>query len=247
MTKPQIAIRIFIALVFLLLIVDRFACKHGTTNNLAEMLSVSRDSTKYFRNKYNQEVATRRNVEGNLANLQAVYSKDSIEHIASRFKAKSKDIQQYTEVTSEGNSDIPLTHQDSNTKVTVTPHGDSCRQITSMVGSFENSYYKASVRLGDSPYHHLQAVDTLEVLTKDTTERHFLKKLHYSVINVAGRNPDNHYTITGAFKVEHPVIRTHWAVTLTGGIGYNVPEILSLLRHPQLQLTLGLSRIILKL
>lgn len=228
------------------------SCKHKDQSDLETMLKASQDSTRYYKNKLGQEVATRKVVEGSFANLQAIYTKDSIQHIADRFKAKQKEIKLYAKISALGHSNIPLKKQDSTTHTVITPHGDTCQVVTSMTGTFEDPYYTADVRLGATPHMHLESRDTLEIVVKDTTERHFLKKTTYGLINVIGKNPNMHYKILGVFKVAEKEARTKWAVTFGAGIGYNVPGIINspgieTLKHPQLQVTLGISRVLIKI
>lgn len=212
----------FLIIVGLIILVTQLpTCNsHVDNGNLSDQLQIARDSTKTFVNKYNQEVTTRREVEGSLSDIKAVSAaqRDSILDLVKRINKKEKDFIAAVEVKTTTNTDVPVTSQSSD--FTITLNKDTCKEIKTMNGTFDNKFYHADVKLGVGASMHLQGWDQLHFVEAKGYKKGFLSKKWYTDVFVFGDNPDTKYTVTKAYRVgdTRPV---KFVVGFYGGFGYD--------------------------
>lgn len=159
----------------------------------------SADSLFYWKNKYNELVASQKGTEAEFS-VQDPRIKRIIDSVARVYGTKPKNVKELVITTTEGASDVPVSGPvivgtDSGEAEYVT--GDAC---TWMEGSFISPYYNARVRLGDSSYMRLQTRDTITYLWKTVKQGNIFNRKTYLQLDINHANPDIIVTNTTAYR-----------------------------------------------
>jgi hypothetical protein len=183
-----------------------------------EQFEAYKDSTVYFKNRYLQEVASKKAVVGQLREVQAFYNLDSI---ALRVDTRAKEIEGYANLIQSAISQIPpasaplIVYRD---KPVILRSGQKCPEVAYMQQRFKNPYYDLFVRVGDSAYADLSAYDTLTLVQHRDFKRKFLRKEWHTTVSVVSSNPAIRNTVVGAAVVKPKERVNYLDVRLQGGL-----------------------------
>jgi hypothetical protein len=193
-------------------------------NDQRALIQALQDSTHHWKNKYGEEIASRKIAEGSLQQISQYVNLDSI---ARSFDVKTKNLQTVytliqTSLAQLRASGEPIIVGDWNGKDTENlislkdfyakfdSLGKCPPKIRYMEQEFnENPYYKVKARIGDSAYARVETKDSLTIVSAKAYTRHFLKKDWYTQLSVKSENPDAHYKIAGAISIKDSY-RTKW-------------------------------------
>ncbi len=151
----------------------------------------------------------------------AVVDRKEADSIAKVFKVKEKQLLEYIIALEHTNADLLA---DINSKEAdyfpVDTTKDCPPEIKNLRQTFINPYYIAKAQLGDSPYLHLQAFDTVTVLWKKVNEGSIFNRRHLIQLDVSTANPDTKVSGIKAYRIiEKP---KRWAIGVTAGYGFNL-------------------------
>lgn len=227
--------------------------------DLNTIITEKNDTTRYFQNKYNQEVAVRKSAEGKLSTLQSAYG--NIDSIATMFDIKAKNLRSYISYITEGKSDLKpvnkpeIVYRDTGRVVRV---GDTCPpEVKYMQQTFTNPYYTAFVRIGDSSFHHLTSRDTAYVsFSWGVKKKGFLNlgMEYFPQVGVIHADTSKRTTIVQSFTVRES-LRNPYKWSVSAFAGWTYPLTSDFLKQPgntfktagQFRIGLGLSRNIINL
>lgn len=179
------------------------------------------DSTFYWKNKYNEEVASNRGTAAQFA-LQDERMKHLIDSVAKVYDTKNKRIQELIVATTRG-----VTHL---TAKLGTKEGDTlwlpadnpdCPpvvRIRNVRETFENPYYTAKVQIGDSSYAVIDRRDTLTALWKDVKTGGIFNRKKYLQLDLNFADTSNHVTGLSAYRRQVPV--KEWGIGPEAGALY---------------------------
>lgn len=169
----------------------------------------------YWRDKYNNEVASRKGLEEQFGYKE----KHLLDSIAEIHKVKPDRIKEYVTVYQEGKATI-VTHDRP-----VITYVDSGRgkEIKNVFQMFENPYYlvEATIDLSglDSSFALIETVDTLSVVWKEVREGRLFNKKRFLQLDVTNKNPYNHITGLDAYRVPLPKPKK-FGIGVVGGYGF---------------------------
>ncbi len=142
------------------------------------------DSTFYWKNAYNKEVASQKG----LAVQFQLKNKKLADSLAKVYKTKEKYLQEWVLAFTSTKADVPAVPgtQEKDYDPPVVINGVKCPdQIKRMRQSFHSTYYDAEVQIGDSNYLHLQKRDTITMLWKKVKEGRFFNRRTYLQLDVS--------------------------------------------------------------
>lgn len=157
-------------------------------------------------------------VKGTPDAFAVVYKKEA-DSIAKVFRVKEKNLLEYIVALEHTNTDL-LADVNSKEADYYSPvvHGkDTCPPVQkNLRQTFSSPYYIAKAQLGDSPYLHFEAFDTVTVLWKKVKEGNILNREIFFQLDVSTANPDTKVSGIKAYRIyEKP---KKWAIG--GQIGY---------------------------
>lgn len=170
----------------------------------------------YWRDKYNNEVASRKGLEEQFGFKE----KHLLDSIAEIHNVKPDRIKEYVTVYQEGKATIVTRDRPVITYV------DSGRgkEIKNVFQMFENPYYlvEATIDLSgqDSSYALIETVDTLSVVWKEVREGGLFNKKRFLQLDVTNKNPYNHITGLDAYRVPLPKPKK-FGIGITVGYGWS--------------------------
>lgn len=158
------------------------------------------DSTFYWKDKYGNEVASKKGLE-----VQFGYKeKHLLDSIAEIHNVKPDRIKEYVTVYQEGKATIVTRDRPV---ITYVDSGKG-KEIKNVFQMFENPYYlvEATIDLSgqDSSFALIETVDTLSVVWKEVREGNLFNKKRYLQLDVTNKNPYNHITGLDAYRVPLP-------------------------------------------
>lgn len=184
-------------------------------DELRTMNKAYRDSTHYWKNKADEEVASRKVVEGSLANMKTFFTKQEMQELEKRFNTKFENLKSLVKISSQGQTTLPPS---TKPEVVFVDSSGPCPVVTAMEQAFENQWYKLKVRVGDGAYARLLAYDTTTIVTKRAYTRRFLSKQWFTQVDAISANDSIHNKVEGAFVIKDSY-RTKY-VAIFGQAGY---------------------------
>lgn len=250
-------VAIFIAVAMLLHTCSQNSQLAQDKKELASIIAANQDTTRYYKNAYGEELATRMVAQGSADNLKKAYD---LAADAARLNTTVSNLMSYVAAAQAGTSHLTPQGQ-ANVVYRDRPvyiNGkDTFRAVSYMEQTFENPYYTAHVRIGDSAYHVLDARDTVRVGMHWTIKRSGflnLKKEAVPEVTVQNANPDIHTKILTAYDIPPKIVQpARWSIALFTGYGYPLGGlgkgglVNGLKTQSQFVLGLGVSRNLIKL
>lgn len=158
------------------------------------------DSTFYWKDKYNNNVASLKGYEAQFAYEE----KKLLDSIAKVHNSKVKYIKEYVTITEEGKTVIVTKDKPV---ITYVDSGKG-KEMKSVFQMFENPYYIAEATIDltgkDSSKLALQTVDTLSVVWKEVKEGNIFHRKTFLQLDVSNKNPYNQITGLQAYRVALP-------------------------------------------
>lgn len=184
-------------------------------DELREMVKALSDTTKHWKNKYGEEVASRKAVEGSLANMKNFFTKEEVKEMERRFDTEFKNLKSLIKISSSGQTTIPPV---TKPEIVYVDSSGPCPQVTAMAQKFENPYYSLDVRVGRDAYARLLAFDTTTIVTKRAFKRRFLSKQWYTQVDAISANDSIRNTVQGAFIIRDTYQKNY--LEIYGAIDY---------------------------
>jgi hypothetical protein len=165
---------------------------------LKQMNEAYRDTTKHWKNKYEEEVASRKAVEGNLANIKTFFTKAEMDSLEKRFDTKFENLRSLIKISTAGHTTLPPV---TKPEIVYVDSSGPCAQVLAIEQRFANPYYKLHVRVGQGAWAKLDAYDTITIATKRAFKRKFLSKQWYTQVDAISANDSIRSTVQGAFVI----------------------------------------------
>lgn len=158
-------------------------------DQLRKAIENNKDTVAYWKNRYGQEIASKKMVEVGSKDADLFFNRDSV---AKRFNTEPKKIIEYVQVVTEGDATIP---QDGDADVTYKDKSeydygtvDTCPKVKYMTAEFKSPYYQAKVRVGDSGYIQLRSYDTISFVQKRGKSGGLFNKQYFTQLDVLNAN-----------------------------------------------------------
>lgn len=170
-------------------------------HNVGPDVIAAKDSTQYYKNKMNQEVAA---IKQSDADFYRVQEKGYLEKIAKLFNSKATLLKEITVLQQKGQVVIkannpPIIKYD-------TLPGEDCPTFRYVSQVFTNPYYYSEVHIStiDSSIMYLETYDTLTHVVKRVKEGGLFNRRLYLEINELNSNPFNHVTNLQSYRQPFP-------------------------------------------
>jgi hypothetical protein len=222
---PYIIIAILI--VVIILMVDRCNKKNQQAANYEKLVEASRDSTKHFQNKLNEQIATRLVVEGRVTEIKEFLTAEITQDLKETFDVKLKDLKSYISVVSardnilKPNGDPIMDFPDDETitpNIPVHKTDTTLSPTWSLTQSFSGPWDSVDVKVGFGAYARVRSWDTTRIVLKDTAYGGLFNRQHATRINIQSANPNVRNTVTGAYLIKADTRKTFFE--LYGRTGY---------------------------
>lgn len=202
-----------IAILIILILIGVFAKK---CDGNKVVVTGPLDSVIYWKDKYNNEVASLKGYEAQFAYEE----KKLLDSIAKVHNSKVKYIKEYLTVTEEGKTVIVTKDKPV---ITYVDSGKG-KEIKNVFQMFENPYYIAEATIDltgkDSSKLALQTVDTLSVVWKEVKEGNIFHRKTFLQLDVTNKNPYNQITGLQAYRVALPKPKK-FGVGIVAGYGFS--------------------------
>ncbi len=187
MTRRQIILTSGSLLLFLIIAVMLMTGKLSC--NKPPKVVAPIDSTFYWKNRYEKEVASQR---GYAQQFELVQRRIA-DSLALAFDTKARLIKEWIMAYTRTQADIPAvfeSRQYDYAPPVIINNTECPPQVKRMRQAFHSPYYDAQVQLGDSSYLHLQGTDSITVLWKLVREGRLLNRRKLLQLDVSNANPD---------------------------------------------------------
>lgn len=167
-------------------------------DEMRSMLEAYKDTTRHWQNKFGEEVASRKVVEGELENMKEFFTKEEIRELEKKFDVKFENIKTLIRLTSQGTTTL----LPAKPEIVFVDSSQPCNPVTAMEQEFGNSYYQLRVRTGQGAYARLLAFDTTTIAVKRAYKRRFLSKEWFTQVDAINANDSVRNTVQGAFVIK---------------------------------------------
>lgn len=217
MNKTNIFLTAALALAIAWALLSMKSCSDRSNDSdvLRTAMKAYQDSTKHYRNRYNQVVASREQVVVRGKDADLFINRDSL---AKRFNTKAGNIEGYTKITSK--TDATIKPDTIYEPVLVYLNDKDCPEISYWDGSFSNPYYKANVRLGEGAYLNIKSYDTTSIVQKRGKSGGLFNRRYFSQIDVINANPDAVVENVEAYRIYDEPRNKSFSVFGQAGAGF---------------------------